>query len=92
MYIHIDHSLTVSTLKVLVVQSTLLWAKDALNGIVTLYNYKHNDLSNFFSKTIILFKHIMSYIKHKFDNSYQSLPRPLYLRTSTAIIEAVHHG
>ena len=71
---------------------TLLWAKDALNGIATRYNYKHNDLTNFFSKTFILFKHTMSSIKHKFENSYQSSPRPLHLRTSAAIIEAVHHG
>ena len=68
-------------------QRTLLWAKDALNGNVTRYNYKQNDLSNFFSKTVTLFKHKMSYIKHKFENSYQFSPRPLYLRTSAAIIE-----
>ena len=46
-------------------------AKDALNGIVTRYIYKHNDLTKFFSKTVILFIHKMSYIKHKFENSYQ---------------------
>ena len=35
------------------VKHTLIWIKDAMNRHVTRHNYKQDDLSNLFSKTII---------------------------------------
>ena len=68
------------------VQCTLLWAKDALNGIVTQYTYKQNSLTNFFSKFVIIFK---------YNELYQAQIRkilPIFTMTTLSLNAGDHLG